>query len=665
MFEEVGGRVLIAVAEADRRARLRASLAGLVETAGLAETAGLRLDLDEAGSAEEALERAREQRPDLVLAGILPGLEPLLAVAPTVVVGPVGEACLVAFEAGAVDFLVEPFEDRELRCRVALRLREARERREAADRERELLAEAHMAAEALESRERAEAALRVSEERFRLASEAINGLVYDWDVIEDRVRRSQGLRDLLGYLPEEVDRQVGWWTRQIHPDDWDAASRSVWASIESGEPLFSAEYRVRHRDGRWIHVWDRGLIVRDEAGRPLRAVGSAIDISDRKRAEEELKAANEAKDRFLATLSHELRTPLTPVLVLVSSLERDERVPGWLRGQLNLVRRNVELESRLIDDLLDLTRVTSGKLELRRAAVDVGDVLAHALRVSGPEIAAKGLRLETDLHPGSLLASADAPRLTQVFWNLLNNAAKFTPEPGTITVRSRIAGAAGSEVVIEIRDTGMGIEPDVLPRIFGAFEQAGRSITRRYGGLGLGLAVSRAIVRLHGGDLTAASEGAGRGATFTIRLPAGVREPDLDETAAFFVRRGPAAGLERSLRLLVVEDHPDTADAMADLLRDLGHEVTVARSVAAAREAVEQEAGRLDLVISDLGLPDGSGLDLMSELSRRHGLRGIALSGYGMDEDLRRSREAGFAAHLTKPVSLQALQDAILHAARG
>jgi two-component system CheB/CheR fusion protein len=306
--------------------------------------------------------------------------------------------------------------------------------------------------------------------------------------------------------------------------------------------------------------------------------------------------------------------------------------------------------------------VTSGKLELRREPVNVGDVLAHALRASGPEIEAKGLRLETDLQPAALLAWADAPRLTQVFWNLLNNAAKFTPEPGTIAVRSR---AEGREVVVEVRDTGMGIEPEVLPRIFGAFEQAGRSITRRYGGLGLGLAVSRAISRLHGGDLTAESAGAGRGAVFTLRLPAGVPEPDLDETVALFARRDPEAGLERNLRLLVVEDHPDTADAMADLLRDLGHEVTVARSVAAAREAAERAAGRLDLVISDLGLPDGSGLDLMSELARRHGLRGIALSGYGMDEDLRRSREAGFAAHLTKPVSLQTLQDAILQAAHG
>ncbi|HEX3131517.1 MAG TPA: ATP-binding protein [Thermoanaerobaculia bacterium] len=640
------GRVLIAVPDANRRARLRAALAGL--------------GVDEVPGVEEALAHLREQRPDLVLAAVVPHgeLAPLLEAVPTLVFGPVRETCMEALQGGAVDFLVEPFDDRELCCRVDLRLREARERRQAAEREKELLAEAHMAAEAFESRKRAEAALRESEERFRLASEAISGVVYDWDVIPDRVRRSQGLLGLLGHHPEDVDHVVGWWTQQIHPEDWEAASTSVYASLDSGEPLFSAEYRMRHRDGHWVHVWDRGLILRDETGRPVRVVGSTVDISDRKRVEEELKAASEAKDRFLATLSHELRTPLTPVLVLVSSLERDDRVPDWLRGQLNLVRRNVELESRLIDDLLDLTRVTSGKLELRRGAVDLGDVLAHALRASRPEIASKGLRLETDLHPGSLLAWADAPRLTQVFWNLLNNAVKFTPETGTITVRSR---PAGRETVIEVQDTGMGIDPEVLPRIFGAFEQAGRGITRRFGGLGLGLAVSRAIIRLHGGDLTAASPGAGRGATFTIRLPAGVPEGDLDETLAGFVQSPPA--FQRNLRLLLVEDHIDTAEAMADLLRDMGHEVTVARSLAEAREAAEREDGGLDLVISDLGLPDGSGLDLMRELSGRHGLPGIALSGYGMDEDIRRSREAGFTAHLTKPISLQTLQEAILQAA--
>jgi len=643
------GLVLIADPDAGRRQRVRAVFSGwqVVESTEPAILRELRPDAVVAGVRDGGLDILRELR-DL-------GGEREAAV---VLLGEDRDACILALEAGADDFLFDPFDPRDLLCRVMVRLRERRERCRAAERERDLLAEAHMAADALERSRRAEEALRESEERFRLASEAISGLVYDWDVFNDRVRRSPGLFNLLGWHPEEVDHQVGWWTRQIDPEDWEQASQRIYASIASGEPLFSAEYRVRHKDGRWVYVWDRGFIVRDEAGRPMRVVGSAVDVSDRRRAEEELKAANEAKDHFLATLSHELRTPLTPVLALVSSLQEDDRLPADLRGHLTVIRRNVELEARLIDDLLDLTRVARGKLVLQRQPADVAEVLAHALRSSRSEMAVRGVHLVTELAPGRLIAWADPARLTQVFWNLLSNACKFTPEGGTITVRSRLEDS----VLVEISDTGIGIEPDVLPRIFGAFEQADRRITRRFGGLGLGLAVSRALVRLHGGDLTAASEGAGRGATFTVRIPAGVPERDLDDTVVTFPREAEPR-LDRGLRLLLVEDHADTAQAMADLLRTLGHEVTVAGTVAGALEAAQTPKPDLDLVISDLGLPDGSGLELMRELAG-HGLRGIALSGYGMDEDIQRSREAGFTAHLTKPVSLQTLQEAILQATR-
>ena len=523
-----------------------------------------------------------------------------------------------------------------------------------------------MIARNITARKRAEEALRESEERFRLATEAISGLVYDWDMIRDRVRRSGGLRNLLGYDPEEVDRVVGWWTRQIHPDDFEEAREVTEGAIASRASSFSCEYRVRHRDGHWVWVWDRGIILRDEAGNAARMVGSTVDISDRKRVEEELRAASEAKDRFLATLSHELRTPLTPVLAVVSSLEGDERLSSDLRADLAMIRRNVELEARLIDDLLDLTRVSRGKLELHREVIDARDVLAHALRNAEREIAAKELRLTTEIAadaPGDHRLWADAPRLTQVFWNLLNNAIKFTPPGGEIAVRSF---REGDDLVFEVADSGIGIEPDVLPRVFGAFEQADRRITRQFGGLGLGLAVSRAIIRLHGGDLTAASEGRDRGATFTVRLPVRLPEEDLDETVVGRPRMSAparAAGgrkKESGLHLLLVEDHADTAEAMADLLRSAGYRVSVAGNVAAALAEAERQAGDLDMVVSDLGLPDGSGFDLMRQIAGRYGLPGIALSGYGMDEDLRRSREAGFTMHLTKPVTLQLLQAAIL-----
>ncbi|MBW8875320.1 MAG: PAS domain S-box protein [Acidobacteria bacterium] len=527
-------------------------------------------------------------------------------------------------------------------------------------------------------RRRAEEALRISEERFRLATEAINGLIYDWDPVSGRVERSQGLLSLLGYWPEEVQGDVDWWRRQIHPDDAERAAQEILGAVAGAGSSFQAEFRLRHRDGNWVHVWDKGLIVRDAQGKAVRVVGSTLDVSERRRSQvalekthRELQEALEAKDRFLATLSHELRTPLTPVLAVVSGLAADPRLAPFA-GELAMIQRNVELEARLIDDLLDLTRISRGKLELHRREIDARRVIEHALATAQRDLAAKGLRLDERLAAEEHRVWADAPRLTQVFWNLLSNAVKFTPPGGTVTVESRIEGdSAGSrELVVAVHDTGIGIEPEVLSRIFDAFEQTDRRITRRFGGLGLGLAVSRAIVELHGGRLTAASEGRGSGASFTVHLPLGAVQEDLDETATWFSRPrpaapAPAAGPERPLRILLVEDHEDTAEAMADLLRLMGHEVTVAGSVATALAAAGDGHGRLDLVVSDLGLPDGSGQDLMRELTRLYGLRGIALSGYGMEEDVRRSQEAGFLRHLTKPVDLQMLKAAIRQVAGG
>jgi signal transduction histidine kinase/ActR/RegA family two-component response regulator len=379
----------------------------------------------------------------------------------------------------------------------------------------------------------------------------------------------------------------------------------------------------------------------------------------------EARSANQAKDHFLAALSHELRTPLAPVLATVSALADDASLPSAVHDRLAMVRRNVELEARLIDDLLDLTRITHGKLELRPEATDLGEMVRQALRNCCAEDVENGrLRLELDFGADDHRLWADPPRLMQVFWNLLKNAVKFTPDGGSIRVRSyRQEAPGGPRLVVEIADTGIGIEPDVLPRLFQGFEQGSRAITRRFGGLGLGLAISRAIVDLHGGRLSAASEGPGRGALFTVDLPVGVLPPA--ETPAATVPAIPEAVAADeaavSLRILLVEDHADTAEALADLLRLMGHEVAVAGSVAAGLAAAAEgsAAGGVDLVVSDLGLPDGSGQDLMRELVRRYGWKGIALSGYGMEEDVHRSREAGFARHLTKPVALEALRAAI------
>jgi signal transduction histidine kinase len=378
----------------------------------------------------------------------------------------------------------------------------------------------------------------------------------------------------------------------------------------------------------------------------------------------EAEAASRAKDDFLAALSHELRTPLTPVLALVSALRKDERLDADIRGDINLIHRNISLEARLIDDLLDLTRIARGKLEVRMEPVDLVPILDHAMRTSRDfDSSGKKVSWESKLSRQPTFVQGDGARLTQVFWNVLKNAVKFTPERGTIRICSRMEERDGREwACVSVADSGIGIAAEALPRIFDAFEQGGRGITRQFGGLGLGLAISRAIVELHGGVIIAESAGLGAGATFTVRLP------KLPQQQAETPGRSAPAHLNSegvsSAHLLLVEDHTDTAVVMARMLRRAGFHVTTACSVTEALERVEQERREIDhngrshpihLVVSDLGLPDGHGVDLMRQLRDDYGLRGIALSGFGMEEDVRRAREAGFATHLTKPVDFDRL----------
>ncbi len=377
----------------------------------------------------------------------------------------------------------------------------------------------------------------------------------------------------------------------------------------------------------------------------------------------EAEAASRAKDHFLATLSHELRTPLTPVLALVSALQADTRLPQDVLEDIATIARNIELEARLIDDLLDVTRIVRGKLELRLEAVDIRPIIEHAVKTCcAHEAAEKMIACHEQLGDGPHVARVDAARLTQVFWNVLKNAIKFTPVGGQTFVRSRRESEGGHAwIAVEIEDTGIGIAPDLLPRIFDAFEQGERAITRQFGGLGLGLAISRAIMETHGGTITARSAGLGKGAVFTVRLPAAT-----DATAAVEMppvrRPAPAPqryGRGQTAHLLLVEDHADTAAVLARMLRRAGFQVTVATTIAQALAETEAAAGAVDgsgrlrpvrLVVSDLGLPDGSGTVLMRELAEKRGLTGIALSGFGMEDDVRSALDAGFARHLTKPV---------------
>ena len=451
---------------------------------------------------------------------------------------------------------------------------------------------------------------------------------------------------------------------------------------------------LESHDGRRTEIHLEGLC--EEGSDSCRVV--LLDISDRKLAEALLLArdgeeqaklaaehANAAKDHFLAALSHELRTPLTPVLTAVSMLQKQT---GWdraTRDRLEVVRRNVELEARLIDDLLDITRITRGKMDLDVRPMDLCSVIHLALEVCRPDIEARGLEVGLDLEPASCTIHGDTARLEQVFWNLLRNAIKFTPQGGCVGVRSRVEN---DQAVVEVSDSGRGIEPEFTSRIFQAFEQTAGTSGHRFGGLGLGLSICKGLAEMHGGTIEAHSEGLGKGATFTVRLPLGqaaaagtsnVGQPGASAAAAHPPSGregghgsepmgasdqapscpGPSTPAGRTqlrpcLRLLVVEDHLDTAEMLECLLTAEGHQVTRTADVASALRAVSESP--FDLLISDLGLPDRSGIDLMRELrARGNTLPGIALSGYGRDSDVQQSMQAGFAAHVLKPVDTDRL----------
>lgn len=364
-------------------------------------------------------------------------------------------------------------------------------------------------------------------------------------------------------------------------------------------------------------------------------------------------SANRAKDQFLAALSHELRNPLTPALITVSALAEDDRLPSGIRDDLESVRSNLHVETSLIDDLLDINRIAKGKLHLNCATIDVHPLIKDLVSGFEGEAQAKTITLSSSLGASSSHVLGDAVRLRQVLWNLLRNALKFTPVGGRIQV---LTGCDQRCLRIEVCDTGIGIEPQVLPRIFDAFAQGHSAITRQFGGLGLGLAIAKGLVDLHGGVISVHSLGKDRGATFVVELPL-VAAPTL---AASGPSDEQPTGVVGSLRILLVEDHPDSARLLARLLRQAGHDVQTAPDV---RSALALAASHeFDLLISDLGLPDGSGLDLMRQLRQRTRLTGICLSGYGMEEDIRRSAEVGFAEHLVKPIDYSQLCQAIRRA---
>jgi signal transduction histidine kinase len=396
----------------------------------------------------------------------------------------------------------------------------------------------------------------------------------------------------------------------------------------------------------------------------ITAIALAAGMAERRRAEAAIEeqrttveAANRTKDNFLAMLSHELRTPLTPVLAALDAFRTGPQPAADVDATLAMMRRNIELESQLIDDLLDLTRITKDKLHLEFEPVDAHQAIRNVLEMCASEAHAKKLRVQLDFRATDFRVMADPAKFQQIIWNLFKNAIKFTGENGAITISSE--NHLPHILTLAVGDTGIGIEPEIMERIFNPFEQGERSFQRRFGGLGLGLTISKSLAQAHGASLIGKSEGTGRGATFLLTMKTAELDEALTKPRALEPQTPPTG-----LHILLVDDHPDTCAALEKLLKLRGHSVTAANSM---REAMEVAAagGAFDLLISDVGLPDGNGMDLVRYLRTQRPIRGIAISGFGMDADISKSLEAGFSEHLVKPVKLEKLEAAIARVMAG
>jgi signal transduction histidine kinase len=478
-----------------------------------------------------------------------------------------------------------------------------------------------------------------------------------------RLNLSTGLspkqRELLGSLPlDDADRAQ--LTRTTSPSSLSVA--------RLGDLL--SEIGIHSRFSFPLVVGDRlhGLLVFGSYRRispTLSDVGTLYRIAryvgiaiDRARREQETIAASRAKDDFLAALSHELRTPLNPVLLVASDALANDEFPESAREAFRVIEKNVMLEARLIDDLLDLTRISHGKLSLDLQALNVHAVLRDAVGTSLTDIRDRGLNLRMKLSNSEPRVLGDPGRLQQVFWNILKNAVKFSPAGGHIEVTSAV-DASGKEIMVAVSDSGIGMDPAEIARVFSAFVQgdhASPGAAHRFGGLGLGLAITRKLLELHSGSIEARSPGKGKGSTFVVRLPLmNPLQPDQDGAPDRGTTRSSTgrAPFGASRRILLVEDHDTTRITLSRLLVRRGFQVTSVPSAATACDAARH--GTFDLVLSDIGLPDSDGFALMRQLRDEFGLRGIALTGYGMEEDLARSSDAGFFAHLTKPISASVL----------
>jgi PAS domain S-box-containing protein len=517
-------------------------------------------------------------------------------------------------------------------------------------------------------RKLAEQALRLSEGRLQRMVNVPRVGVLTFNFAGRLLAANDAFLEMTGYTRADFEAREFTW-RDFTPPEFVSVSEEVMQSLHATGLGGPYEKQYFCKDGS--RVWF--LFVAADLGDGT-ICEYAVDISDRKKVEAALRAseararelydaaeaarvraesAARAKDDFLASLSHELRTPLNPALLLASALNEDPALPPQIRSDMAVITRGITLQVRLVDDLLDITRITGGKLHLDLQPVDAHEALRESLKMVADDIEERSIRTSLDLAASGHMIMADAVRMQQVFWNIIANAAKFTPPDGTVTVRTLQPPHNNKVLAIEISDTGVGIAPEMLEKIFEPFAQESHDGAQRFGGLGLGLAITRQLVEMQHGRIEARSAGRGLGAVFRIEMPV----TSLTQAAREIPHPPAASAKAPARRILLVEDHEMSRDTLTRLLERRGHTVFGAGTAAVARRLAA--ACGCDLVISDIGLPDGDGHTLMAGIRAAHGLPGIAISGFGAEDDLRRSEESGFHIHLTKPVNIRDLESAI------
>ncbi len=510
-------------------------------------------------------------------------------------------------------------------------------------------------ADEIKNRKKAEAALREREERIRMAVESADIGTWDLNVLTGERRWSDRAKAIFGLDPN-VDPTKLSLKELLHPDDQLRTSRAIEAALDPrGKGRYEVEYRTVWADGtvRWVVAKGQAFFEGVESQRrAVRFLGTVLDITERKEAEKLLQEADRRKNEFLVMLAHELRNPLAPIsyaLQLWEAMPLDAARADELRGMLE---RQVQHLIRLIDDLMDVSRITSGKIGLKNQRIDLATVLAAAVESTQPIVAGRGHRLSVALPGEPVFVDGDADRLKQVFGNVLNNAAKFTAPGGEISI---CAEQAGSSAIVCVRDNGRGIPREMLSEIFEAFRQVDASLERSQGGLGIGLTLVKRLTEMHGGNVSVTSAGPGQGSEFVITLPAVERPAERVVGKPHFALA--AERLPRR-RILVADDLPEVAESLQALLEVMGQEVLVAHDGRAAVELAIAE--RPTVAFVDIAMPGMNGYEVARAMRGRAELSDVtlvALTGYGQNEHAEATGERLFDHHLTKPVRMETLCD--------